>query len=226
MLNGRIKIAPSILSADFARLGKQIELIEKAGADLVHVDVMDGHFVPNITIGPPVVSAINKNTELPLDVHLMIQNPAKYIEDFVKAGSDWLSVHVEADPNIELVVQKIKSFNVKAGVAINPQTELKLLEPVLDKIDFAVVMSVNPGFGGQSFIPEVLEKIKALRAIIDRQKLNIDIEVDGGISSKNAVRVVEAGADVLVAGAAVFGSGEENITGAVQKLQQLVSDYK
>lgn len=219
----KIKIAPSILSADFARLGEQVKLAESAGADVIHVDVMDGHFVPNISIGPLVVSALNKITDLPLDTHLMIENPEKYLRGFAEAGSDWLSVHIETCPNADWIIQKIKSLGLKAGVAINPETPLGRLDSILEQIDFVLVMSVHPGLDGQSFIPESLEKLKLLRTKIDQSGLKVDIEVDGGISKKNALEVAEAGADILVAGAAVFKNREYTIVEAIQNLKQAVS---
>lgn len=219
----KIKIAPSILSADFARLGEQVKLAESAGADVIHIDVMDGHFVPNISIGPLVVSALNKITDLPLDTHLMIENPEKYLRSFTEAGSDWLSVHIETCPNADRIIQKIKSLGLKAGVAINPETPLERLDSILEQVDFVLVMSVHPGLDGQSFIPESLEKLKLLRTKIDQSGLKVDIEVDGGISKKNALEVAEAGADILVAGAAVFKNLEDTIVEAIQNLKQAVS---
>jgi ribulose-phosphate 3-epimerase len=202
-----IKIAPSILSADFARLGEEIRAVQAAGADLIHVDVMDGHFVPNITIGPLIVEAARRSTDLPLDVHLMITNPELYIADFAKAGANTITVHVEAALHLNRLIQSIKEHRgVKAGVSLNPATPLASLDYILPDLDMVLIMSVNPGFGGQSFIPSALDKIRQLRKRIDEQKLNIEIEVDGGVKSENAAQIADAGADILVAGSAVFGS--------------------
>src|SRR5512136_599283 len=202
-----IKIAPSILSADFSRLGEEIRAVEAAGADLIHVDVMDGHFVPNITIGPLVVEACRKVTRLPLDVHLMIENPELYIADFAKAGADYLTVHAEAAYHLHRLVQSIREHKgVKAAVSLNPATPLEALDYVLGDLDMVLIMSVNPGFGGQAFIPSQLDKIRALRKRIDERKLAVEIEVDGGVKPDNAARVSAAGADILVAGSAVFGA--------------------
>jgi ribulose-phosphate 3-epimerase len=199
-----IKIAPSILSADFARLGEEVQAI--ASADYVHVDVMDGHFVPNLTIGPPVVSALRKVTELPLDVHLMIENPDCYIPAFAEAGADIITVHQEACIHLHRTVQLIKSCGKKAGVSLNPATPAGTLELILDDLDLVLVMSVNPGFGGQSFIPAALTKIEQLRREIDRRGLAVELEVDGGVKTDNIGRIARAGADVFVAGSAVFGT--------------------
>jgi ribulose-phosphate 3-epimerase len=203
----KIKVAPSILSADFARLGEEIRAVQAAGADLIHVDVMDGHFVPNITIGPLIVEAARRSTDLPLDVHLMITNPERYIADFAKAGANTITVHVEAALHLNRLIQSIKEHRgVKAGVSLNPATPLSSLDYILPDLDMVLIMSVNPGFGGQSFIPSALDKIRQLRKRIDEQKLKIEIEVDGGVKSENAARIADAGADILVAGSAVFGS--------------------
>jgi ribulose-phosphate 3-epimerase len=202
-----IKIAPSILSADFARLGEEIRAVQAAGADLIHVDVMDGHFVPNITIGPLIVEAARRSTGLPLDVHLMITNPELYIADFAKAGANTITVHVEAALHLNRLIQSIKEHRgVKAGVSLNPATPLASLDYILPDLDMVLIMSVNPGFGGQSFIPSALDKIRQLRRRIDEQKLKIEIEVDGGVKTENAAQIADAGADILVAGSAVFGS--------------------
>jgi len=200
----KIKIAPSILSADFSRLGEEVRAVEQAGADMIHVDVMDGHFVPNITIGPLVVKALSKITKLPLDVHLMIENPEKYIEPFAKAGANIISIHAEAAKQLEADLDLIKSCGVKPAVVINPKTPIKKIEKVLHSVSMVLFMSVNPGFEGQKFMPEVLLKIKELRAILDKRKLNVDIEVDGGINLETAADVVRAGANVLVAGSAIY----------------------
>ena len=212
-----VKIAPSILSADFSRLGEEIRAIEAGGADYVHVDVMDGHFVPNITIGPLVVEAVRKVTSLPLDVHLMIENPDRYIPDFVKAGADILTVHQETVPHLHRTVQLIRSLGKKAGVSINPATPVATLDLILDDLDLVLVMSVNPGFGGRSFIPSCLGKITALRRMIAERGLKVELEVDGGVKTDNIGRIVAAGADVLVAGSAVFGTDDYRETIAVLK---------
>ncbi|MFQ5716399.1 MAG: ribulose-phosphate 3-epimerase [Nitrospinales bacterium] len=201
-----VKIAPSILSADFGRLGDEVKAVEKAGADWIHVDVMDGHFVPNLTIGPMVVEAVNRATSLPLDVHLMIEDPDKYIRDFVNAGADIITVHVEACPHLHRTIQNIKDHKIRAGVVANPATALSLLEEIINEVDLILLMSVNPGFGGQKFIPAVLDKIEYLREIIDSCGREIDLQVDGGIKLENAKTVRDAGANVLVAGSAIFNS--------------------
>ena len=201
-----IKISPSILSADFSRLGEDVQAVDRAGADYIHIDVMDGHFVPNITIGPLVVDALRKVTDKPLDVHLMIENPDLYIPDFAKAGADIITVHQEAVPHLHRTVQLIKSLGKKAGVSLNPATPAETLDVILDELDLVLIMSVNPGFGGQSFIPSALDKIRALRQRITERGLSIELEVDGGVKIDNIREVVAAGADVLVAGSAVFNT--------------------
>jgi len=200
------KIAPSILSADFSRLGEEIRAVEAGGADYIHVDVMDGHFVPNITIGPLVVEAVRKVTNLPLDVHLMISDPELYIPEFAKAGADIIVIHAEATVHLHRTVQLIKSFGKKAGVALNPATSLSALDYVLSDLDLVLLMTVNPGFGGQSFIDACVPKIQSLRGMLDRHGLETELEVDGGVKTDNIDRIAHAGADVFVAGSAVFGS--------------------
>jgi ribulose-phosphate 3-epimerase len=206
------KIAPSILSADFARLGDEVRSVAAAGADYIHVDVMDGHFVPNITIGPLVVEAVRKVTSLPLDVHLMIENPDLYIPDFANAGADIIVVHAEATNHLNRTVQLIKSLGKKAGVSLNPATSLHLLDYILEELDLVLLMTVNPGFGGQSFIESCLPKIHALRAMLDKRGLEAELEVDGGVKVDNIDRISHAGADVFVAGSAVFGSSDYTAT--------------
>jgi len=201
-----IKISPSILSADFSRLGEDVQAVDRAGADYIHIDVMDGHFVPNITIGPLVVEALRKVTAKPLDVHLMIENPDLYISDFAKAGADIITVHQEAVPHLHRTLQLIKSLGKKAGVSLNPATPVETLDIILDELDLVLIMSVNPGFGGQSFIPSALDKIRALRQRITERGLSTELEVDGGVKIDNIREVVAAGADVLVAGSAVFNT--------------------
>src|SRR5215470_6240633 len=215
---GLIELAPSILSADFAHLAEQVRSAEEGGASVVHVDVMDGHFVPNITIGPPVVKSLRKSTKLPLDCHLMIQNPDQFILEFADAGSDWISVHQEACIHLNRTLNLIRSHNLLAGVVINPATPVDTLSEVLDIVDYVLVMSVNPGFGGQKFIPGVVQKIRRLAEIRANRGLNYRIEVDGGIALDTVGDVVRAGAELLVAGNAVFGHGDPK-TNAQQLLK-------
>lgn len=201
-------IAPSILSADFARLGDEIKAVEAAGADWIHVDVMDGHFVPNITIGPLVVEAVRSVTALPIDVHLMIENPDNYIPAFAKAGAAWISVQIEASVHLNRSVQLIRECGAKPGVVLNPSTPIQTLEWIIEDVDYVLVMSVNPGFGGQAFITNSLDKIKALRQMIRSKKLKTAIEVDGGVNEKTIADIAAAGADIFVAGSAIFGSND------------------
>ncbi|MBI3604709.1 MAG: ribulose-phosphate 3-epimerase [Nitrospirae bacterium] len=200
------KIAPSILSADFCHLGDEIKRVEAAGADFIHVDVMDGHFVPNLTIGPPVIEFIRKATTLPLDVHLMIENPERYIDEFVSAGSDILTVHVETCPHLHRTIQQIKEKGIKAGVTLNPSTPLSSVEEVIGDADLLLIMSVNPGFGGQKFIPSMIDKIKRARKLIDSKGFKAMLEVDGGLKTDNVKEISNAGCDVFVAGSAIFKS--------------------
>ena len=201
-------IAPSILSADFSRLGEEIAAVEAAGADWIHIDVMDGHFVPNITIGPAVVKSLRKLTRLPFDVHLMIRHPDQFLEAFAEAGSDMITVHVEAADHLYRTITRIRELGPRAGVSLNPSTPLALIEPILADIDLLLIMTVNPGFGGQQFIRTMLPKIRQSRERIDRQVPSVLLEVDGGVTLANMTSIIEAGADALVAGAAVFGSGD------------------
>jgi len=217
-----IKLAPSILSADFARLGEQIAEVGKAGADYIHVDVMDGHFVPNITIGAPVVASLRPLTRLPLDVHLMIEHPERYISDFVEAGADIITVHVEASRHVHSTIEAIKDLGARAGVSLNPPTPLSAVDDFIRQVDLVLVMSVNPGFGGQAFIPESLPRIAEMRKMIDSRKPGVELEVDGGINAENAPEIVKAGAEVLVAGNSVFRAGD-GIKRAMQRLREAVS---
>lgn len=207
-----IEIAPSILSADFSALAEQIRLVEEAGATLIHVDVMDGRFVPNITIGPPVVASIRKATGLPLDCHLMIAEPERYIKNFVEAGADYISVHPEATPHVDRCIHFIKSEGCKAGVALNPATSLSVIEEILPSVDFVLIMSVNPGFGGQKFIDYALDKIVRARDLIEEEEVDCRIEVDGGIDLDNIGDVVECGADIIVSGSQIFQSADPAAT--------------
>ena len=211
------KIAPSILSADFSRLGDEIRAVEAAGADYIHIDVMDGHFVPNITIGPLIVEAARRVTSLPLDVHLMIEDPDRYIPDFAAAGADSIVIHAEAVHHLHRTVQLIKSLGKKAGVSLNPATSLNVLDYVIADLDLVLLMTVNPGFGGQSFIEACLPKVQALRAMLDRRGGEAELEVDGGVKTSNIARIAHAGADVFVAGSAVFGSPDYAATIAEMK---------
>src|SRR3954466_12974370 len=219
---GLIELAPSILSADFARLADQVRCATEGGATLVHVDVMDGHFVPNITIGPPVVRSLRKATDLPLDCHLMIESPDQFIPEFAEAGADWISVHQEACRHLDRTLHLIKSHDVLAGVVINPATPVEMLSEVLDIVDYVLVMSVNPGFGGQKFLPGAIHKIRRLAELRSQRRLNFRIEVDGGIGLDTVGYVVQAGAEILVAGNAVFGQGDPTIN--ARKLLKAASE--
>ncbi len=213
-----IEIAPSILSADFTRLGQQIEIVEGAGASLLHVDVMDGRFVPNITVGLPVVKAISRATQLPIDAHLMIVEPGRYAEQFVKAGAQMVSIHIEADPHAHRTLSAIREAGAQAGVAINPATPLSALDEALKFADYVLLMSVNPGFGGQAFIPESLDKVRRLRKMIDERGLKARIEIDGGIDAENIAEVASAGAEIIVSGSAIFGAPDPAV--ALRKLRE------
>ena len=204
-MNSEILIAPSILSADFSRLGQEIADVVHGGADVIHVDVMDGHFVPNITIGPLVVEAARRATDKPLDVHLMIADADSYIDRFAEAGADWITVHVEACTHLQRTISRIKELGLKAGAVLNPATSLSSLDFILEELDLVMLMSVNPGFGGQSFIASTLKKIEMLKAMIDRQGLDVGIEIDGGVSPKTITDIASAGANIFVAGSAVYG---------------------
>ena len=207
----KIQISPSILSADFSQLGTEIKRLEEGGADMIHVDVMDGHFVPNLTIGPPVIKALREQCLLKFDVHLMISPVHKYIESYAEAGADIITIHPEATDNLEASILKIKQLNKKVGVSLNPESKIDLILDFLDKIDLVLIMSVNPGFGGQKFMPEVLEKIKKLRKIQDERNLNFDIEIDGGINFENCKKAIYAGANILVSGTTIFKSNDGDI---------------
>jgi ribulose-phosphate 3-epimerase len=215
------KIAPSILSADFSRLGEEVWAVERAGADLIHVDVMDGHFVPNITIGPIVVTGLKKLTSLPLDVHLMIESPERYIEAFAQAGSTWITIHAEVCPHLSQLIKKIRKLNIRPGVVLNPPTPLKILHPILDEIDLVLLMSVHPGFGGQSFIPSTLKKIERLKKIIDQNHYPLEIEVDGGIKVENIREVSRVGGDIFVLGTGIFKTKDYGET--IRKLRQKIN---
>jgi ribulose-phosphate 3-epimerase len=203
-----IKLAPSILSADFARLLEDVKKVEEAGCEYLHIDVMDGHFVPNITLGPNIVKSLRKDVNMVFDAHLMIENPDMYIKDFAEAGCDIIVVHQEACKHLHRTIQNIKSYNIKAGVALNPATPIETIKHILKDVDMVLIMTVNPGFGGQSFIDSMIDKIRELKAIVDEQSLNIDIQVDGGIKPSNVADVVKAGANVIVAGSAIFNSSD------------------
>ncbi len=215
------KIAPSILSADFWNLGEDIKLVENAGADLVHIDVMDGHFVPNITIGPLITKSIQGKTSMPLDVHLMIENPGTYLDAFIKAGADYLTIHHEASTHLHREIHLIKEAGVKAGVSLNPHTPLHVLDDIIQDLDLVLIMSVNPGFGGQSFIPNTINKLQQLSSILKERGLeHIEVEVDGGVKIDNIAEIAEAGADILVAGSAIYGASDP--TAAVKEMKRLI----
>ena len=217
----KIQISPSILSADFSQLGNEIKRLEEGGADLIHVDVMDGHFVPNLTIGPPVIKNLRKYTNLPFDVHLMISPVHEYIENYAEAGADIITIHPEATKNLKDSINLIKKFSKKVGVSLNPKTEIETLIEEIENIDLVLVMSVNPGFGGQKFMPEVLEKIKKLKIIKDENDYKFNIEVDGGINFSNSKIILEAGADILVSGTTIFKENNGNIKTNIEKLKSM-----
>lgn len=219
-----IKIAPSILSANFAFLEKEVSAVEKAGADLIHIDIMDGHFVPNLTVGPLVVKALRGITKLPLDVHLMIENPDNLIPEFIKAGSDILTVHVEACTHLHRTLQSIKDKGIKAGVALNPATPLSALDSILEQIDLLLIMSVNPGFAGQRFIPGVLNKISDARKMIEKKGVKLEIEVDGGVTTENVSDIVSAGVNILVAGSAIFESADYART--IREMREIIGKWE
>ena len=217
----KIKISPSILSADFSQLGKEINNLEKGGADLIHVDVMDGHFVPNLTIGPPVIKALRKYTKLPFDVHLMIKPVHKYIKDFANAGSDIITIHPEATKDLKESIMHIKELNKKVGVSLNPNTKIDVIKSHLSNIDLVLIMSVFPGFGGQKFIPETIKKIEALKEIKDKNNYSFDIEVDGGINFSNSKDVINAGANILVSGTTIFKEHNGDIKKNIETLKSV-----
>ena len=214
-----IQISPSILSANFSQLGNEIKRLEDGGADLIHVDVMDGHFVPNLTIGPPVIKSLKKHSSIMFDVHLMISPVHKYIEDFAKAGADIITIHPEATDNLASSIKKIKELKKKAGVSLNPESKIDLITSLLNEIDLVLIMSVNPGFGGQKFMPEVLEKVKALKQIKDKERFNFDIEIDGGINFDNSKLAIDAGVNILVSGTTIFKSNNGDIKKNIELLK-------
>ena len=215
----KIQISPSILSADFSQLGNEIKRLEEGGADMIHVDVMDGHFVPNLTMGPPIIKALRKFTKLPFDVHLMISPVHKYIQDYAEAGADIITIHPEATDNLQDSINHIKKLNKKVGVSLNPETKINIITNFLSEIDLVLIMSVNPGFGGQKFMPEVLNKIKELKKIKEEKNLNFDIEIDGGINFDNNKLAIEAGANILVSGTTIFKNNDGNIKKNIELLK-------
>ena len=215
----KIQISPSILSADFSNLGEEIQKLEEGGADMIHVDVMDGHFVPNLTIGPPVIKALRKHSSLKFDVHLMISPVQEYIEAYAEAGADIITIHPEATQNLSESIKTIKVLKKKVGVSLNPESKIELITEFLDQIDLVLIMSVNPGFGGQKFMPEVLDKVKKLKKIRDESKLNFDIEIDGGINFENSKTAIEAGVNILVSGTTVFKSNNGDIKKNIELLK-------
>ena len=217
-----IKLAPSILSADFARLLEDVKKVEKAGCEYLHIDVMDGHFVPNITLGPAIVKSLRRDVNMVFDTHLMIENPDDYIKDFVDAGSDLIVVHAEACRHLHRTIQNIKSYNVKAGVALNPATSIESIKHIIEDVDMVLIMTVNPGFGGQTYIPAMTKKIRDLKNILKERNLNVFIEVDGGIKLDNAFEVMEAGADVLVAGSSIFNG---NTAESIKEFKRIANKY-
>ena len=217
----KIQISPSILSADFSQLGKEIKKLEDAGADMIHVDVMDGHFVPNLTIGPPVIKALKKNSLLPFDVHLMISPVHKYIESYANAGADIITIHPEATNDLLVSINKIKEFKKKVGISLNPETKIEIIEELLDQIDLILIMSVNPGFGGQKFMPEVLNKVKKLDEIRKNLKMNFVIEIDGGINFENSKLAIESGVDILVSGTTIFKNNNGDIKKNIDLLRSI-----
>ena len=215
----KIQISPSILSADFSQLGNEIKRLEEGGADMIHIDVMDGHFVPNLTMGPPIIRTLRQYTKLPFDVHLMISSVHKYIQDYADAGADIITIHPEATENLKNSILHIKNLNKKVGVSLNPKTKINLITDLLNEIDLVLIMSVNPGFGGQKFMPEVLEKIRELKKIKDQKEIEFDIEIDGGINFDNSKTAIEAGANILVSGTTIFKSNNGDIKKNIELLK-------
>ena len=215
----KIQISPSILSADFSQLGNEIKKLENGGADMVHVDVMDGHYVPNLTIGPPVIKSLRKHTKLKFDVHLMIAPVHKYIKDYAEAGADIITIHPEATDSLQDSINKIRELKKKVGISLNPETKIDIIEKFLNQIDLVLIMSVNPGFGGQKFMPEVLEKVKKLKTIRENNNFNYDIEIDGGINFENSKSAIEAGANILVSGTTIFKSNDGDIKKNIELLK-------
>ena len=216
----KIKISPSILSADFSQLGQEIKNLENSGADMIHVDVMDGHFVPNLTIGPPVIKALRKYTNIPFDVHLMINPVHKYIKDYAESGADIITIHPEETSSLQESIDEIKKYKKKVGISLNPDTKIEVIEKYLDQIDLVLIMSVEPGFGGQKFMPEVLEKTKKIKEIINQKKLNIDIEIDGGINFENCSLAKKAGANIIVSGSTIFKENQGDLKKNIEILKK------